>query len=391
MWYDPTRNRYFRITQEHARPAPEPPIAPAPKLLKHPSVHCLLRDAELGRGAINTGRLPSALLAGAKLRCPRLSQHVRVPPPGQTSCRGAIAVSRDRGSVGLYAFPDGACLDMFKVGLGRTVHALDWCESRGLLAASLKSWESSWYPLPTHYCVLVSFGKGLQQHERILDVATSGEPLAVSCEQGGMVVGYTGKTTLYMAHGYVFTVTIQHPDGSAGVAVKYNGDGDVFTGTRAGNVYRWDCRSGSISPVWVGRPPSGQASVADLKLSADGLRAYISRMRAKRRNLASWDLRMSGRPSKPIVSYDEHVNSHKQLRFALDENVPDGMLVAGGDDCIVRAWNASQGGRPVWSRKIPGKLARDVKLVGWENHPSDLRPGCWIHTDEGPYVMEVAT
>lgn len=177
---------------------------------------------------------------------------------------------------------------------------------------------------------------------------------------------------------------LKHRDGSSGMVVAFPKEREVWTGTRGGSLYRWDLRAPRRA-VCSFMPCRRQNSVVDLKLR--GREVYVSCMRNGVKNLGMWDDRMVGGRMEAVLVYKGHVNSHKRLRFDVDEET--GLLVAGGDDGVVRIWNAGTGGECIGvNRSFGRQVVENVKLAGWRANGS-ARPGAWVVTNNGIYCMQI--
>lgn len=137
----------------------------------------------------------------------------------------------------------------------------------------------------------------------------------------------------------------------------------LAVGNRIGSVRIWEVGASPTCVLSIEADSWMAPSVVDIH--GEGNVVYVSRMGDIEDNLAMWDLRMAG--NGPFVTYKGHVNCFKTLRF----DVHDGLLVAGGDDHVVRVWDAGLGGLPVASLDFSDDV-EDVCIGGLDEE------GGWV-------------
>lgn len=385
MWYDATRNRYFRITQESRAPPP-PPVGESEKtctrkVARSSSLAQFLRRAEEGRDAKTAQALPAALLANTKPVSFEVREHPRGTDMKQTQMRDAIALLGNDKRIEICAYPTLDVEDSYD--MDHTMLNMKWSWPPGLLAAT----SCTLYGNEVRYKLLAcAFGKNREDRYRRLIVLFDIEeyPHAVAIENLSGNFAVSGETVTQRV-GRTESMTFQHPDLSSGLSVVTMSN-SVLTGTRAGNVFKWDVRMSPGHPVCSFRPSANYCAVTDMKHGADEQTLYISCMRNKRSNLAKWDMRKCDGKPDPVIVFRGHSNSHKKLKFDVDETASGGLLLAGGDDSVVRVWSTQTGGPGTACAQFPGEIPKRVKLAGW-GRDSDAPPGAWIITNAGNYIM----
>lgn len=161
-----------------------------------------------------------------------------------------------------------------------------------------------------------------------------------------------------------------------------------FFGTRIagslwnGKLFMYDIAS-PTSPIWGSR---GNTRVADMQSCDGGKILYTSSMLNYAQNLLCWDTRLPC-PATPVLRFEGHRNSHKLLRFHVDTNYACGILAAGGDDGVVRLWDARKAELPLSSIDLKGETPEAVKLVGFREGPV-YNPSLWVQTDKSLYLYE---
>lgn len=386
MWYDATRNRYFRITQECRPPPPagEPRATHPPR---RPSLSRFLRRAETGQDGMNAQTLPSTLLANAK-PVPVNPKDGHERGKRLINMADAIPLVTGGDTVVLCAYPTLSVEDSATLGYG--LLGMDWKWPQGVLAVTTSAVGGNTSEYRLLFCALGQ-SQSTNGGSLIILVDLLEYPHAIAIgEQNGFVV--TGKASTYVlpSRGSQLRANnakFLHPDKSPGLSTIFTTRDDLFTGTRAGHVYRWDVRARRSRPICTILPSGAQCSVTDLKLGSDNHTLYASCMRDEENNLAGWDLRMCDIKPDPVVMFTGHSNSHKRMRFDLDETGSGGLLLAGGDDSHVRMWNSRTGGSATGWRTFSDELPMRVKLSGWGTDHADVPPGAWIITDKGAYVM----
>lgn len=389
MWYDTTRNRYFRITQD-CRPPPAVQEPKATQSPKQPTISRFLRQAETGQDGMNAQSLPATLLANAKpIPVKPEGRHVRGKMPINMADAMPLVTGSALGNmVVLCAYPMLTVEDSASVGYG--LLDVDWNWPKGVLAVTTSTLSGNETEYELLFCALGQ-SRNTNGGSLIVYVDLEEYPYAIAIgEQNGFVV--TGEASTYILPSLGFqgrpnTARFPHPDQSPGLSTIFTTRDDLFTGTRAGHVYRWDVRARRSRPICTLRPSGALCSVTDLKLGSDNITLYTSCMRNEQNNLAGWDLRMCDIRPDPVVVFAGHANSHKRMRFDLDETGSGGLLLAGGDDSHVRMWNSRSGGSATGWRKFSDELPMRVKLSGWGTDHADVPPGAWIITDKGAYVM----
>lgn len=381
MWYDATRNRYFRITQENRPPPVEPVDNPAKvwssKSVRPPSLTHFLRQAEEGQDAESACILPAALLARTKPVPFEVHEDLR--GEDQTYMPDAMPVIGDGKRIRICAYPTLKVEDSYD--MDQNTINMHWSWPPGLLAAT----SCALYGNEVRYKLLVcALGKYCEDRYRRLVVLYSIEeyPHAVAIGTGYVVV--SGETATQRL-GRTRSMTFRHPDASSGLSVVTTAT-SILTGTRAGNIFRWDARMPSCHPVASFRPSANYSAITDMKMSANDETLYVSCMRNKRNNLARWDLRMCDGKPDPVMEFKGHRNSHKKLKFDITETPFGGVLLAGGDDSVVRAWNTDIGGQGRACARFNGEIPKRVKLAGWRTD-SDAPPGAWVVTNSHNYIM----
>lgn len=185
-------------------------------------------------------------------------------------------------------------------------------------------------------------------------------------------------------------VMLRHADNSTGLAIDFPEKKSIFIGTRKGNVYSFDLRVGNRHVANV-HPHGKRSSVVCLRASGDNRRLFVSSLLNPTGNLVCYDWRAAGRGA--MTSFEGHSNSVKTLRFDVQEDVGgSGLLAAGGDDGIVRIWDAGAGGPPLADVDIPGDLATSIQFKGWGLRGNGLGkgpPGMWVTTDRAEYAVQV--
>lgn len=383
MWYDAARNRYFRITNDNRGPprrsSNRPEHPGAEKAKRGFSVSQFLRRTEEGRDAMISHSLPMTLLANSKVKPVHFRE--RRHRANDSYIPDAIPVLGGCKRIALCAYPTFEIVAQFLNGLD--ILDMYWSCPPGLVAAT----SCIVYRSDIQHIVTVRpLGSSSEERCRRSSFLCchSVEPShAVTIEAQSRNVFLAGDTMTQRFDLDRFT-GFPHPDGSAGLSVAATLN-QVLTGTRTGNIYIWDVRARPHRPACSFRPSKKHSAVTDLKPSTDGNYLYVSCMRNKSNNLAKWDLRKYS--SEPAVVFSGHRNSHKSLKFDIEETTSGGILLAGGDDSVVRAWNTHTGGAGVECARLPGEIPKLVKFAGW-GRESRAAPGAWIVSNVGKYVMQ---
>ncbi|CAN8068731.1 unnamed protein product [Agarophyton chilense] len=163
--------------------------------------------------------------------------------------------------------------------------------------------------------------------------------------------------------------------------LKYFGQrmaGSIFNG----EVFVYDTGLPSSS-VWRSR---GGTRVVDINSCDDGKTVFVSSMLNTKMNLVCWDTRIPYART-PHVRFEGHKNSHKQLRFHVDTNYACGILAAGGDDGIVRLWDARKAELPLTAINLDGEIPEVVKLAGF-GAGFMCNPCLWVQTDTSLYLYQ---
>lgn len=389
MWYDPERNRYFKISPDNPAPSEKVSSLPKKRIPQHSlSVRHMLRHAEMGGSIIKNCHWPSYLLGACKTR--KLWDISRSVTFGAEPLSRYVALEASN-IITLTGFPDGRCRDILDLSARPVVTGLDWNESAKVLVGVAPDGAGSTYRDILFYCIFGNRDEG--EIQNVISVLDTEDEIShdISINPSGTEIATTCaiSTSVRTISPNYSTVLLPHPDRSAGLVVKQVSERETVIGTRCGNVYKFDLQVSQTRPVWTGSPSQRHSSVSDFRLGADGHTMFISRMRNKKQNLAAWDMRMSGEGDKPMFYFQDHTNSHKRLRMDLDEGWTSGMLLSGGDDFCVRAWDSKGGGNPLWVRRFPGELANSVRIVPWGSDQSKYRPGAWIFSSNSIYTMEL--
>lgn len=385
MWYDARRNRYFRIANDNRGPRKrsssriEPPNTT--KRARVPSVLQVLRHTEEGREEKIPLIMPMTLLVNSK-PIP-VQPRERIRHPGYCYMPDSIPVLQGHQKVVLCTFPKFEVDHSFTNNQG--IDEMHWAYPPGMVAVT----SSTIYGNDIRHVVTVS-PLGIAREDRQLsNIPTSyarfpsielSHAVTIENQSGNTFVAGDTRTQRFS---HVPLAAFPHSDNSAGLSVVAMPN-KVFTGTRAGHVHMWDLRRRPHRPMHSFRPSKKHSAVTDMKIGADGISLYVSCMRNKINNLAKWDLRMPS--SEPAVVFRGHRNSHKKLKFDIVETNSGGILLAGGDDSVIRVWNTSVGGTGVECANIPGEIPKYVRLVGW-NSVSPSPPGAFIVTNVRKYVM----
>eukprot|EP00177_Eucheuma_denticulatum_P002784 GFKZ01005005.1.p1 GENE.GFKZ01005005.1~~GFKZ01005005.1.p1 ORF type:complete len:404 (-),score=25.82 GFKZ01005005.1:527-1738(-) len=385
MWYDASRNRYFRITRDN-RPPPTTTRHQCPPS-KNPSLQHILNCAETGRRTLSPLTPCAALLANAKAtRLPNCDLSFNGTPPVKGADANSFVVMR-KNHFALFSYPSGTLTDSVTMAVGGHISAFDWSAEKSCLALALGGGNLLSWQLMT-----CSFGRGIEE----------GQP-AVRAIAATVVAGWPPKC-LAMAAGGTFAVTgekgteiltwagsrprgqsmLRHRDGSCGLVTVFPHAHEVWSGTRGGSVYKWDTRQArGAACTFV---PSGrQKSVVDMKMGRGGI--FVSCLRNGERNMAMWDYRMIGGRTEPVLVFKGHVNSHKKVHFDVNEEV--GLLMSGGDDGRVRVWNARAGGGSAEVGALQGELMESVKMAGWGSGQGCGGPGAWAASSRNTYLVRI--
>lgn len=284
---------------------------------------------------------------------------------------------------------------------GKEVLAYDWNATGRTLAWALDAGREE---EPYWNLVVCAFGEG---HDREHEIGIDGRngshfmffslercPHAVALENGGngseaCAASGDGVTEVFLLGDGDFggrrRYVLKHRDGSSGMVTAFPKTREVWVGTRAGSLYRWDLRAPRRA-VCSFMPCRRQNSVVDVKVREREV--FVSCLRNGEKNLGMWDDRMVGGRMEAVLVYRGHVNSHKRLRFDVEDGA--GLLMAGGDDGFVRIWNARTGGESIGAKSFGRELVENVKLAGWGVNGS-VRPGAWVVTNNGIYCMQLGT
>lgn len=301
---------------------------------------------------------------------------------------GCTALIAPSGNVDLRHFPSGGCIDSLYVP--ERILGMAWAEGRHVVGLALRG--------PTERndkIQLAEFPITGPTRKWVCNALLNGEAhsIALSPRLDPAVGAHKFTGVFSLLPGGVdakFKALLVHEDWSPGLVTIFPTEFDVCTGTRAGNVYRWDLRSRGTRPVSVIRPSVPHCSISDMHASACNTRLYVSSMRNEQGNLAAWDHRMAVSQG-PLLTFQGHCNAYKPLRFDVDEQSSGGLLAAGGDDGQVRFWSSGSGGQPLSSIDFGIEMPLSVKLVCWsfESSMPRPRPGAWVVTDKQPYTIEI--
>lgn len=372
MWYDAISNRYYRITADNPRPSP--PRAPARRRPRAPAARlAMLRET----GPLSATKISGSLLSTAKRRSVEGFQPDSLP--SAKSHAGCFPVATDSGEVELLHYPSGRRLE--SQPLTHQALALAWRPRTSRLAVAVRAGTAF------DHVLVFQFPQHRGPLALLVPHVVNGAVNALALSDEGVVLAGSSRRSFIC--GPRGASALEHPDGSDALAVELLGERDAVVGTRAGAVYRYDLRGRTHTPCGALAARAKDAAVACMKPSRDPTRIYVSTMRNAPGNLCAWDWRMAR--DGPLLCFGAHVNECKPCKFDVDETGSGGLLMAGGDDGMVRMWDCNNGGQPIADMSFGDEIPLAIKLACWqpEKDTAHVKPGAWIATDSQLFVMQL--
>lgn len=427
-WWDETRKRYFKGTRP---PSPSPPPVPIPQ----PSISSLIRRREAGHDTSSalTSRvlakwppiyskslalieedneapyeLPMEFLREEEDAFPPLYDefgieiiptalqrfrnpfHYRnIPPPStppplnptNESLNSALLHTFSSGKIALLKFPTAQFLgsafptgNFFQSIYCPVTKKFIYLEKhRYGNGDAFRGDTIHWVNLPGTSNAPLSFSLETRIQHQKFAISSSGH-VGLACE-----LSTTKKGMIQIFNWNAQLLRMKSIDSSC-LCMGFLDENVVCIGTRSGSVQVWDSRENPNTSI-IRTNRRKNASVYCLVNDKDGgHRIFAASWGNQDKNLVSYDVRYL---AKPVLEFNGHMNVAKDLKF----DVGKGLLVAGGDDGIVRFWDSYRGGNPLDERSLGGnEIAEKIQFANERSVAQ--RPGIWICTNSKIYSFE---